>query len=65
MLNSNIHLDDKYPLDKKEAAPIETFDEARIELSFLKNSTFKDQAYNAEANIQTPDVVSLFMDEAA
>lgn len=62
-LENSIQMDNSHPLDYKNNAPIETFDEALIELSFTKSDIFKEQAYGAQANINASDVVSLFTEE--
>ena len=65
-LENIIHTDNSsHPLDKASSAPIETPDEARMELNFLKTAKFKNEAYGAQANIEAADVVGLFVDEAA
>lgn len=62
-LENSIVLNDIHPLDRRQNQPIETFEEALIELSFLKTATFKEQAYGAQANILPEDVVGIFVDE--
>lgn len=64
-LEDNIQLDDSHPLGRKENQPIETFDEALIELAFLKESNFKEVAAQAQANLDPKDVLSLFVDNQA
>lgn len=65
MLENNKQLDDSHPLDRAGNAPIESFDEALIEINFLKSSNFKEQAYGAQANINAKDVLYLFVEDAA
>jgi len=62
MIENNIQLDNNKPLDKLENQPIETFDEALIELNWLKTPFFKAQALGAQANIEAKDVLYLFVD---
>ena len=65
MLENNIQVGGDHPLDKPSNTPIESFDEALIELSFLKSPTFKEEASAAQANIKPEDILSLFVGEAA
>ncbi len=67
MLENNIHVDNNtiHPLDKSQNQPIETFEEALIELNFLKTEKFSKEASSAQANIKARDVASLFLEEAA
>jgi len=51
-------------LDKAENKPIETFEEALAELSFIKTELFKSQASKAQANI-SPQVVFDLLTEVA
>ncbi len=61
-LENKIQPANNHPLDKVTNAPIETSEEAMIELSFLNTQIYKDQAYNAQANINVEDVMSLILD---
>ncbi len=65
MLEDKISVDSDYPLDRVENKPIETFDEALIELNFLKSAKFRNEASAAQANISAADILSLFIEEAA
>lgn len=65
MLESKISIDNDYPLDKIENRPIETFEEALIELQFIKTNRFKEEASSAQANISAEDILSLFIEDAA
>ena len=60
MIENNIQLDNSKPLDRLENQPIETYDEALIELNWMKTPFFKAQAFGAQANIEAIDVLSLF-----
>jgi len=51
-------------LDKAENRPIESFEEAMAELSFVRTELFKSQASNAQANI-SPQVVFDLLTEVA
>lgn len=55
--------DNSHPLSAPENSPIETYEEALIELSYVKSDKFKEEAAGAQANINAGDVLSLFMDE--
>ncbi len=63
-LENNIQTDDSHPLDKKGAAPIESYNEAVIELSLFKNNFDAEQASGAQANISPESILSLFTDES-
>lgn len=63
-LENNIQDDDNHPLAKLSNAPIETYDEALIELSFLKTPKFAATASEAQANLTADDVMYLFRGEA-
>lgn len=63
-LENSIQLDESHPLDNMSNQPIESFDEAKIELSFIKSPFFKEQAAEAQANIEPESILSLFADEA-
>ncbi len=62
-LENNIHLDDSNPLDKLNNSPIESYEEALIELSFIKSPFFKTHASQAQANVNANDVMYLFANE--
>jgi hypothetical protein len=62
-LENNIQDDDNHPLGKLSNAPIESYDEALIELSFLKTPMFKETASEAQANLTGQDVLYLFTEE--
>ena len=64
MLENNKQLDDSHPLDKSANIPIETFDEALSELSFIHTDTFANEAAAAQANLTGEDVLYLFTEEA-
>lgn len=61
MLENNIQTDDNnHPLSQTSNAPIESFDEALIELSFTKTPFFKETASQAQANLTGSDISQLF-----
>lgn len=62
-LENNIHLENNHPLDFERNQPIETFEEALIELSFVRTPLFKAEALNAQANISPSSIWELFIDE--
>jgi hypothetical protein len=63
LLENNIQTDDNsHPLSKLDNAPIESFDEALIELSFVKTPFFKETASQAQANLTGADVAPLFVE---
>lgn len=61
-LENNMQLDDSHPLGRKGNQPIESYEEALIELDSLKKSDFKAQASNAQANIEAKNILSLFVE---
>lgn len=62
MIENNIQLDNSNPLDRIENQPIESYEEALMELNWMKTPFYKAQAFNAQANIEAKDVLYLFMD---
>lgn len=62
-LENSIQMDNSHPLDNVNAAPIESFEEALIELSFMKTPFFIENAAAAQANISAESIVSLFTSE--
>lgn len=62
-LENNLQIDDNHPLGKLSNAPIETYEEALIELSFLRSPIFKSTASQAQANIKAEDILYLFQEE--
>ncbi len=63
-IESSITKTESHPLDAAANAPIESFDEALIELNFIKTPMFAKYASQAQANINPEDVVALFADES-
>ncbi len=63
MLENNKQLDDSHPLDKSANIPIETFEEALMELSFINTDTFAKEAIGAQANLSGEDILYLFTEE--
>lgn len=62
-LENNIqNTDSSHPLSKQSSAPIESYQEALIELSFVKSPFFRVDASQAQANLTPEDVVGLFME---
>lgn len=59
-LESTFTTNDNHPLGRADYRPIESFEEALGELSFLKSDTFKAQALGAQANLRPQDVADLF-----
>jgi hypothetical protein len=63
ILENSIHVDNSHPLTREDYYPIDSFDEALIELSFFKTPFFKDQISAAQANLKPEDVLSLFTEQ--
>lgn len=62
-LENSIQVDDKsHPLGGVQNAPIESFDEALIELKTLVESNFKEYAAVSQANLTPGDILYLFED---
>lgn len=64
-LENNINVEESGPLNYADAAPIETFSEAKAELEKLINSNFKEYASQAQANITPADILYLFEEETS
>ncbi len=62
-LENNIQVDDIHPLSRADSAPIDTYQEALIELSHTQSPTFAEQASGAQANLKPEDVLSLFLSD--
>ncbi len=62
-LENSIQMDDIHPLSRRDAAPIETYEEALIELNYIKSPKFAQEAYQAQANLNPQDVMYLFTSE--
>ncbi|TAL69812.1 MAG: hypothetical protein EPN82_04100 [Bacteroidetes bacterium] len=62
-LENNIQVEDIHPLSRRDAAPIETHDEALNELNFVKSNQFVQEAYGAQANLNPQDIMYLFTGE--
>lgn len=60
MLENNIQMDNTHPLSQPMNAPIETFHEALIELSFIKTPKFREEALAAQANVNVENILTLF-----
>jgi hypothetical protein len=60
-LENNIQMDNTHPLSMSINAPIESFSEAMIELSFTKTQKFQKEASFAQANIDINNVLTLLM----
>lgn len=65
VLENNIQPDNNHPLSREDYAPIESYEEALIELSFLKESNFSKDASAAQANIEHESILELFADESS
>jgi hypothetical protein len=59
-LENTLQLDDSHPLDREKNHPIETYEEALVELSMINSPTYQEEAYGAQANIEGEDVLHLF-----
>lgn len=59
-LENSIQMDDIHPLSRSDSAPIETYDEALIELGYIKSPKFVQEAYGAQANLNPQDIMYLF-----
>lgn len=62
-LENTVQLDNNHPLDSIRNQPIETFDEALIELRFLNNPVFVAEASGAQANLLAESIIELFAEE--
>ncbi len=62
MIENNIQLDNINPLDRFENQPIESFDEALVELNWVRTPFYKAQAFNAQANLEARDIMYLFVE---
>jgi hypothetical protein len=62
-LENNRQMENIHPLDKRESAPIENYQEALNELDFLNTDTFNSQAGPAQANLNPQDVLYLFAND--
>lgn len=63
LIENKVTKDAAHPLDKLENRPIETFEEALLELRFLNTDTFAREAAFAQANLKAEDILSLFMED--
>jgi hypothetical protein len=62
-LENNKQLDNNHPLGKLSNAPIESFEEAKIELNYFKTPFYKNSASQAQANLSIQDVLYLFTND--
>ena len=62
-LENNKQVDNSHPLSKADNRPIETFDEAIIELAGVKGKEFAGDASKAQANIVPKQILDLFMEK--
>lgn len=62
-LENNIQVDDKSPLFSENAAPIEDYQEALLELRELISNDFEKFAAQAQANLTPGDILYLFEDQ--
>jgi hypothetical protein len=63
VLENKMQVDNNHPLSSEDYAPIESFEEALIELSFLRDTSFKRDASAAQANVNPSAILELFADE--
>lgn len=63
VLEDNIQVDNNHPLSREGYMPIESYEEALIELNFLQDSTFRKDASASQANANPAFVLELFADE--
>lgn len=63
-LENNKQLDDIHPLDRQESSPIDSYEEALIELGFVKNNTSPSDLFGAQANLNPQSILSLFISES-
>lgn len=64
-LENNISVDESGPLNYADAAPIETFTEAKNELKKLIEDNFSQYASQAQANLTPADILYLFEEETS
>lgn len=64
-LENNIKVEDNSPLNYSDAAPIESFAEAKAELKKLVENNFSDYAAQAQANLTPADILYLFEEESS
>lgn len=62
-LENTVQPDNNHPLDTQANQPIETFEEALVELRFVENPKFVTEAAKAQANINANSVIELFAEE--
>jgi len=62
-LENNVQVNNNHPLGKANYEPIESFDEALIELGFIKSPFFKQYASEAQANLTAEQVMPIFAAE--
>ena len=62
-INWFTNLEEAQKLAQEKNIPIETFDEALIELNFINSSFFKTNGSEAQANIANETLLELFADE--
>ena len=60
-LDNNIQVNDNNPLDKSNSSPINSYNEALNEITFINSDKFKSEASNVQANIKADDILSLFV----
>ena len=63
VLENKMQVDNSHPLSSEDYAPIESFEEAIIELSFLRDDNFRKEASSAQANLNPASVLDIFADE--
>ncbi len=60
LLENSMQTDNSHPLSRADYRPIDSFQEAMVEVKFLKNPSFKSEASQAQANINAKDIAYLF-----
>ncbi len=63
VLENKMQVDNKHPLSREDYAPIESFEEALIELNFLNDSSYNKDASAAQANLNPESILELFAEE--
>ncbi len=62
MLENNMQVENSHPLSKAEAKPIDTFEEAILELANVNSEQFAQDASQAQANLDPQSVLELFLE---
>jgi rhodanese-related sulfurtransferase len=62
-LENTVQPDNNHPLDTQTNQPIETYEEALIELQYVNTPKFVLEASGAQANINAESIIELFAEE--